>query len=114
MTVWGDGSASREFLYVQDCAEAFALALELYDDPEPVNLGTGEEVTIKELVELVRDVTEYDGRIEWDTSRPNGQPRRSLSVDRAERVLGWRATTPFSEGLARTLDWWNERRTITP
>jgi GDP-L-fucose synthase len=110
VTVWGDGSASREFLYVDDCAEAFCLALAHYDDPEPVNIGTGTETSIRELVRLLAEITGYDGSIRWDTSRPNGQPRRMLSTKRAEAGFGWHAVTPLPVGLTRTAEWWMQER----
>jgi GDP-L-fucose synthase len=106
VTVWGDGSATREFLYVDDCAEAFCLALERYDESEPVNVGTGDETSIKDLVSLLIEITGYEGAIAWDSSRPNGQPRRMLSTDRAADALGWRASTPLRAGLERTAEWW--------
>jgi GDP-L-fucose synthase len=107
---WGDGSPTREFLFVEDCAEAVVLATERYDDPEPVNVGAGFEISIKELVELIGGLTGFTGRVTWDTTRPNGQPRRSLDVTRAERRFGFRARTDFREGLARTVDWYRKRR----
>ena len=110
IVLWGDGSPSREFLYVDDCAEALMLATEHYDGPEPVNLGAGFEITIRELAELIKDLTGYEGRIVWDTSRPNGQPRRSLDVTRAEREFGFRAKTDFREGLRRTIDFFRSNR----
>jgi GDP-L-fucose synthase len=106
IVLWGDGSPTREFLYVEDCAEALVLAGERYDDPEPVNLGSGEEIAIRDLAELVADVTGFDGEIVWDTTKPNGQPRRRLDVTRAERFFGFRARTPFREGLERTVAWY--------
>jgi GDP-L-fucose synthase len=108
--VWGDGSASRDFLYAEDCAAAFCLALMRYDGPEPVNLGTGQETSIREVVELVKRATRYEGRIEWDTTKLMGQPRRSLATDRAEEAFGWRATTPLAEGIERTAAWWCRER----
>jgi GDP-L-fucose synthase len=111
---WGDGSPTREFLYVEDCAEAIVLATERYDEPEPVNIGTGFEISIKELVGLVAKLTGYRGRITWDTSRPNGQPRRCLDVTRAEHAFGFRARTPFTEGLARMVAWYEAQRTGDP
>jgi GDP-L-fucose synthase len=107
---WGDGSPTREFLYVEDCAEAIVLATERYDDPEPVNVGTGVEISIKELVELVAELTGFTGRVTWDTTKPNGQPRRALDVTRARQRFGFRARTEFREGLARTVAWYRERR----
>jgi GDP-L-fucose synthase len=107
---WGDGSPTREFLFVEDCAEAILLATERYDGPEPVNVGAGFEISIKELVELIAELTGFTGRVTWDTTKPNGQPRRSLDVTRAERRFGFRARTEFREGLARTVAWYQERR----
>jgi GDP-L-fucose synthase len=110
IVLWGDGSPSREFLYVEDCAEALLLAAERYNSPDPVNLGAGFEITIRELAGLIQELTGYEGRIAWDTSRPNGQPRRSLDVSRAEREFGFRARTDFKEGLRRTIDFFRENR----
>ena len=104
IVLWGDGTPSREFLYVDDCAEGLLLAMERYDKPEPVNLGAGFEITIRELAELIRELTGYEGRLAWDTSRPNGQPRRSLDTSRAEREFGFKARTGFREGLERTIE----------
>jgi GDP-L-fucose synthase len=91
VVLWGDGSTTREFLYVEDCAEALQLAAQRYDGAEPVNLGTGEEIAIRDLADLVAEQTGFEGEIVWDTSKPNGQPRRSLDVSRAERLFGFRA-----------------------
>ncbi|MFL5825949.1 MAG: GDP-L-fucose synthase family protein [Thermoleophilaceae bacterium] len=110
VVLWGDGSPSREFLYVDDCAEALVLALERYDRPEPVNVGAGFEITIRDLAELVREITGFGGEIEWDTSRPGGQPRRMLDTSRAEREFGFKAQTGFREGLQKTVDWFREHR----
>ncbi|MBI4634792.1 MAG: GDP-L-fucose synthase [Candidatus Rokubacteria bacterium] len=107
---WGDGSPTREFLYVDDCAEAIALATERFDGPEPVNVGTGSEITVKRLVELIAELTGFAGRIVWDTTRPNGQPRRCLDTSRAWQAFGFKATTEFHEGLRRTVDWYRENR----
>jgi GDP-L-fucose synthase len=106
VVLWGDGSPTREFLYVEDCAEALRLAAKDYDGPEPVNLGTGEEVSIRELAAIVAEATDYEGEIAWDTTRPNGQPRRRLDVTRAEQLFGFRAATPLREGIERTLTWY--------
>lgn len=106
VTLWGDGSPTREFLYVEDCAEALRLAAERYDGPEPVNLGTGEEISIKELAEVVARETGFEGEIVWDTSKPNGQPRRKLDTSRAEKYFGFHARTPFHEGIKRTVAWY--------
>ena len=106
--VWGDGSASREFLYVEDCARAVVRAAEAYDKPEPVNLGTGMEITIKDLVTLISRIADFQGEIRWDTSKPNGQPRRCLDTTRAEREFGFKAATPFEEGLKKTIAWYRK------
>ena len=106
IVLWGDGSPTREFLYVDDCAEAIWLAAQGYDGAEPVNVGTGEEIEIRELAELIAELTGYEGEIAWDTSRPNGQPRRCLDVSRAEELFGFRARTSLREGLARTIAWY--------
>ena len=107
--VWGDGSASREFLYVDDAAEAIVLATERYDGSDPVNVGAGREIAIKDLVGVLCEIIGYRGRIAWDTSKPNGQPRRCLDVSRAEREFGFRARTDLEEGLRRTVEWWAEQ-----
>jgi GDP-L-fucose synthase len=103
---WGDGTPTREFLYVEDAAEGILRAAALYDSPEPVNLGSGQEIAIRELAETIAELTGYCGRIVWDTSRPNGQPRRMLDTSRADEEFGFRARTSFSEGLRRTVDWY--------
>jgi GDP-L-fucose synthase len=105
ITLWGDGSPTREFLYVDDCVEAFRLAAERYDGADPVNVGTGEEISIRELAELTGEATGYEGAIVWDTTRPNGQPRRKLDTSRAEAAFGFRATVPLREGIGRTVAW---------
>jgi len=107
--VWGDGSASREFLYVDDAAEAIVLATERFDGPEPVNLGAGDEVTIKALVTLIARQSGFKGEVRWDTSKPNGQPRRCLDTSRAAELFGFRAHTSFDEGLRKTIDWYRTR-----
>jgi GDP-L-fucose synthase len=109
VVLWGDGSPTREFLFVGDCAEALHLAAQRYDGAEPVNLGTGDEISIRDLAGLVAEATGFDGEIVWDTSKPNGQPRRRLDVSRAEQLFGFRATTPLSEGLVRTVAWYRAR-----
>jgi len=103
---WGTGSASREFLYVDDAAEGIVRAAESLDEPVPVNLGTGMEITIRDLVTLIARLTGFTGDIRWDSSKPDGQPRRCLDTNRAERLLGWRAKVGFEEGLRRTIDWY--------
>ena len=105
VTVWGTGHATREFLYGDDAAEGIVLAAEKYDKPEPVNLGAGQEIRIRDLIQLIRGLVGYDGTVEWDESKPNGQPRRKLDTTRALKEFGWRASTPFEEGLRRTIDW---------
>jgi GDP-L-fucose synthase len=111
VVLWGDGTPTREFLYVEDCVEGLLLAAERYDGPEPVNLGSGKEISIRELAELVAELTGFDGEIRWDTSMPNGQPRRSLDASRAKELFGFVARTPLREGLERTIAWY---RTTAP
>ncbi len=108
IVLWGDGSPTREFLFVEDAAEGIWLAAQNYDSPEPVNLGTGEEISIRDLAQLVADATDFEGEIVWDTSRPNGQPRRKLDTSRAEEQFGFRAATPLRDGIARTVAWYRE------
>jgi GDP-L-fucose synthase len=103
---WGDGSPTREFLYVEDAAEGILLAAERYNDSQPVNLGSAFEISIKELVETIAQVTGFEGRIVWDTSKPNGQPRRKLDISRAEACFGFKSVTPFPEGMRKTVDWY--------
>jgi GDP-L-fucose synthase len=106
LVVWGDGSPTREFLYVEDAAEGILLAAERYSRSDPVNLGSGFEISIRDLVQLVAAETGFTGEIRWDTSKPNGQPRRRLDTRRAEDKFGFKARTSFREGLARTVDWY--------
>jgi len=108
--VWGTGRASREFLYVEDAARGIGLATEGYDGAEPVNLGAGFEITIRDLVEQIGRVMGFRGEIRWDATKPDGQPRRSLDTSRAERLFGFRATTSFEDGLQRTIDWYRSSR----
>ena len=108
--VWGTGSASREFLYVDDAAEAIVLASELYDEGDPVNLGTDEEMPIKDLVGIIRDLVGFEGDIRWDTSRPDGQPRRRVDPSRAKQHFGFEASVPFRVGLQRTIEWYLANR----
>jgi GDP-L-fucose synthase len=108
VVLWGDGSPTREFLYVEDCVDGLVLASERYDGPEPVNLGAGKEISIRELAELVADVVGFRGKITWDTSMPNGQPRRSVDATRARELFGFEARTPLREGLERTVAWYRE------
>lgn len=103
---WGTGSASREFLYSDDAAEGILRAAEVMNDPTPINLGASFEITIKDLVELIVRLTGFKGRIEWDATKPDGQPRRCLSTDRAQKLLGWKAQVGFEEGLTRTIAWY--------
>jgi len=106
VVVWGTGKVSREFLYVEDAATGIILATEKYDNPDPVNLGSGEEITIRELVNLIAELTRYEGKIIWDASKPDGQPRRCLETSRARKEFGFEAKTDFVEGLKRTIDWY--------
>lgn len=110
VVLWGDGRPTREFLYVEDCAEALVLAARRYDGREPVNLGTGEEISIRDLAALVAEITGFDGEISWDVSKPGGQARRRLDVSRAEALLGFRARTLLRAGLERTVTWYAEHR----
>jgi GDP-L-fucose synthase len=106
VVLWGDGTPTREFLYVEDCARAIVLALERYDDSEPVNLGAGFEISMRELAEKIAALCEFRGRLRWDTTRPNGQPRRSLDTQRAQALFGFSAEVSFDDGLQRTIDWY--------
>ncbi|MFB3917216.1 MAG: GDP-L-fucose synthase family protein [Terriglobales bacterium] len=107
--VWGTGKPTREFLYVEDAAEAIVLATERYDKPDPVNLGSGTEISIKDLVETIASIMNFHGELRWDSSQPDGQPRRRLDVSRAEREFGFRAKTDFRTGLERTIAWYLSR-----
>jgi GDP-L-fucose synthase len=107
---WGDGSATREFLYVADCAQAIVLATERYSSPEPVNLGSGREVSMRELITVIAELAGFTGEIVWDATMPNGQPRRCLDTSRAAERFGFRATTDFREGVARTIEWYRRSR----
>jgi GDP-L-fucose synthase len=111
IVLWGDGSPTREFLYVDDCAEGILLAARDYDGAEPVNLGTGAEIAIRDLAELIAELTGFDGELVWDTTKPNGQPRRRLDVTRAEERFGFRAGVDLREGLTRTIAWYREHKT---
>jgi GDP-L-fucose synthase len=110
--VWGSGSASREFLYVEDAAEAIVLAAERYNGPDPVNLGTGREITIRELVESIARLTGFDGEIRWDSSKPDGQARRALDTSRARDQFGFEARMPWEEGLRAAIDWYVSSRGV--
>ncbi|WP_291255423.1 GDP-L-fucose synthase [Fusobacterium sp.] len=106
--VWGDGTASREFIYVEDAAEAIVLATELYNGAEPINIGNGEEITIKELVQILGELLKYRGKIIWDTSKPNGQPKRRLDVSKALEFFKFKAKVDFEQGLRNTIHWYLE------
>ena len=112
IVVWGDGSPTREFLYVEDAAEGIILAAERYDKGDPVNLGSSSEVSILELVEVIAETTRFRGRIRWDTSQPNGQPRRKLDTTKAEREFGFRARVDFKSGLRKTVEWYESHRAV--
>lgn len=109
---WGTGGVSREFIYAADAAEGILLATEHFNGPEPVNVGAGFEITIKELVEKIAELTDFNGEIRWDSSRPDGQPRRRLDTSRARKLFGFEAKTPFDEGLKATVDWYIKTRKI--
>jgi len=106
IVLWGDGSPTREFLYVEDAVKGILLATERYDKSDPVNLGSGMEISIRDLATTIAAKTDFAGRIVWDTSQPNGQPRRCLDVNRAERAFGFRAKTSFEDGLRKTIDYY--------
>jgi GDP-L-fucose synthase len=108
IVVWGTGKASREFLYVEDAAEGIVLATERYDGPEPVNLGAGFEISIEDLLDKIVELTAFKGRIVWDASKPDGQPRRMLDIEKASNYFGFRAATNFHEGLKRTIEWYKK------
>jgi GDP-L-fucose synthase len=110
ITAWGTGKVSREFLYVEDCAEAIILALEKYDSPEPMNLGSGREITIRDLTELVAKFARFEGAIVWDPTKPDGQPRRCLDVSRAQKAIGFAAQTTLEVGLKKTIDWFEAHK----
>ena len=114
VSIWGDGSPTREFLYVDDAAEGILLGAEQYEGSDPVNLGSGAEISIKEMSEKIATLTGFKGRLQWDTSRPNGQPRRSLDTSRAEREFGFTAETPLDAGLERTVLWYEQHRAEIP
>jgi len=110
VVLWGDGSPTREFLYVEDCVDGLVLAADRYDGPEPVNLGAGKEISIRELAELVAEVTGFEGRITWDETKPGGQPRRSVDATRARELFGFEARTPLRDGIERTVAWYRSAR----
>lgn len=109
IVLWGTGTPSREFLYVDDAAQAIALATERYNGADPVNIGSGMEITIKDLAQLIAKLTDFKGRLVWDPAQPDGQPRRALDVSKAETFFGFRARTPFEEGLRRTINWYKSK-----
>ena len=109
--IWGTGSASREFFHVEDCARGIVLATQDYDGPEPVNLGAGFEITIKDLAEKIKVLTDFEGELVWDTTKPDGQPRRCLDTGRAKEYFGFEAQVSFDNGLSRTINWWREHTT---
>jgi len=110
LPVWGDGSPTREFLYVEDAADAIITAAEKYDGDQPVNLGSGHEISIKDLTEMIVKMTGFEGQLTWQTDKPNGQPRRGLDVSRAKEYFGWSAQVPFEEGMKRTIEWFKANR----
>ncbi|HEY6074042.1 MAG TPA: GDP-L-fucose synthase, partial [Anaerolineales bacterium] len=110
LAVWGDGSPTREFLYVEDAAEAILMAAEKYNGDQPVNLGSGYEISIKDLAQMIVRLTGFEGQLVWQTDKPNGQPRRGLDVSRAKELFGWSAQVPFEEGMRRTIEWFNANR----
>ncbi|MFZ5818705.1 MAG: GDP-L-fucose synthase family protein [Chloroflexota bacterium] len=110
LVVWGDGSPTREFLYVEDAADGIVTAAEKYNGAQPVNLGSGYEISIKDLAEMIGRLTGFEGKLVWDTSKPNGQPRRGLDVTRAKEYFGWSAQVPFEEGMRRTIAWFKENK----
>ncbi len=114
VSIWGTGTATREFLYVADAAEAIAIALEKLEGSDPVNIGAGREISIRELAETIARLTGFTGRLAWDASKPDGQPRRCLDVSRARERLGWTARTPFEEGLRRTIEWYRASLSAAP
>jgi GDP-L-fucose synthase len=110
VVVWGDGSPTREFLYAADAAEGILLGAERYDDSDPVNLGSGQEISIKDLAELIAKLSGFEGKLVWDTSKPNGQPRRALDTSRAQERFGFKAGTSFKDGLEQTIEWFLENK----
>lgn len=114
VVLWGDGSPTREFLYVRDAAEGLVLAAERYNGAEPFNLGSGQEISIKDLAVLLARLTGFDGELVWDTDKPNGQPRRALDTSRAEQYFGFRARMPLEEGLRQTIEWYRANRSSLP
>ena len=111
LPVWGDGSPTREFLYSTDAARGIVMGAQLYNDPEPVNLGTGYEISIRDLITLICELMDFDGEIVWETDKPNGQPRRCLDIERAKRAFGFTAQMDFKQGLKNTIDWYRQHAT---
>jgi GDP-L-fucose synthase len=109
IVLWGDGSPTREFFYAGDAARGIVMAAERYNGSEPVNLGAGMEISIKDLAQLISELSGFSGRIVWDTSKPNGQPRRALDTTRAKEYFGFESEMPFEEGLKRTIDWYRQQ-----
>lgn len=112
VVVWGDGSSTREFLYVEDAAEGILLATEFYAEPDPVNLGSGHEITIRDLAHMIAKMTGFRGRFRWDHSQPGGQPRRRVDTTRAQSQFGFRACVPFPDGLRMTIEWYQAQRSV--
>jgi GDP-L-fucose synthase len=110
VVLWGDGSPTREFLYVRDCASAFVNAMETYDGASPINIGTGKEISMIDLATLIKNIVQYNGKLRWDISKPNGQPRRCLDISRAHEMLNWRATTILENGLKKTYEWYLDNK----
>jgi len=110
ITIWGTGRATREFLYVEDAAEGILLATEKYDNPDPVNLGSGFEISVKDLLDLIVRLTGFKGEIFWDSSKPDGQPRRMLDISKAKKEFGFRSKTSLEEGLKKTIDWYIDKK----
>lgn len=110
--LWGDGSPTREFIYAGDAADGILAATEFYNGSEPVNIGSGQEISIKDLADLIARLTGFEGKLVWDTNKPNGQPRRGLDTNRAAEYFGWRASVPFEEGLRQTIAWYRQNRKI--
>ena len=106
--VWGSGNVSREFLYVEDCAKAIILATEKYNESDPVNIGAAFEISIRELADLIAKLSGFKGKITWDISKPDGQPRRCLDISKSEKKFGFKAKTPFKEGLKKTIEWYRK------
>jgi GDP-L-fucose synthase len=111
LSLWGDGSSTREFLYVEDAADGIITAAERYDGSDPVNLGSGHEISIRDLAVMIIQLTGFKGKLVWESDKPNGQPRRALDVTRAREYFGWQARMPFDEGIRRTIAWFEEHRT---